>query len=76
MRRGNQRNFGGVVMQLSGDDAKLDEALDELEYMTGVEVDDRRDGENGNGVLFLHGRASVRPRIEELAQKHELKVAM
>lgn len=75
-RRGNSRHFSGVPMQLTGDDGKPNDALDELEFMSGVIVDARRDSENGNGTLSLHGSAEARARIAELAKEHGLKAVM
>lgn len=76
MRRGNQRDFAGVFMQLSGDDDKLNDVLDELDYVAGVVVTDRRDVENlpDSGILSLQCNAHSRSIVTALAKTHGLQV--
>lgn len=75
-RRGNAQHFAGVHMQITGEDNRLNEVLDELYYVAGVVVDDRKDIENqpDTGILFIQCNAARRPIVVALAEKHGLQV--
>lgn len=75
LRGRHGRNFNGTFMNIEGNDATLNDMLDELAYVAGAEVLSRRDTEQGNGVLAIKISAYARPKIVELARKHGLKVA-
>lgn len=68
--RGNQRNFNGVVMRVSGNDLALDSFLDELDFISDVQVLSRNDSE-----LALQLSAHARNRVTKIAGELGLQVA-
>lgn len=70
--RGNQRNFNGVTMRVSGGDIALNSFLDDLDFITGVEVLSRTDITACAGELALQLSAHARSKVTEIAGKHGL----
>lgn len=71
---GRQRNFGGRIIQISGDDIALNGALVDLECVPCCEVLDRKDLAPRTGMLTIQARAAMSPRIAEIAKSHGLAV--
>ncbi len=75
LRGRHGRNFEGTFMDLEGSDIALNNMLDELCYISRVEVLDRYDTESGKGRIALQLAKFERLKVIELAQKHGLVVA-
>lgn len=75
LRGRHGRNFDGRFIRISGDDGKLNDVLDELEYVSCCKVLSRCDLEQARtGMLTIQAKAAVSPRIAEIARKYGLIV--
>ncbi len=68
-------NFNGVTMRIAGNDIALNSFLDDLDYVTGVEVLSRIDITACSGEIALQLNAHARSRVSKIAGKYGLTVA-
>lgn len=68
--RGNQRNLSGIFLRIAGDDVALSNFLDELNFVSGVQVLSHDDS-----GLALQLSAHALGRVTEIAGKLGLQVA-
>lgn len=73
--RGNSRHFSGIIMRIVGIDAALDDALDEFDFISGMEVLSRNDISVGSGELTIQASTHAKQRIVAIAQKYHLSIA-
>jgi len=66
--------FEIMILNVCGDDEDLNDLLEELEYISGIEVLSRHDSEDGKGVLVIQALQYAKKAILKLATKYELIV--
>ena len=65
--------FKGMILNVCGDDEALNSILEELGYVSGVEVLSRYDSEDGKRVLVIQVlRRYAKQAIMRLAKKYEV----
>lgn len=61
-------------MRIYGNDNALNNFLDGIDYVSGVEILSRRDITPYSGELAIQLRAHAKPKVIALAQKHGLSL--